>query len=284
MQRTRWIKFATAAVALYGIIGAATAAGAGEPAAKPQAGWTGSVSEAQFKALHELKTDAAPALHGQMVDLAGGNAYLSLPANAKAPLPAVIVIHEWWGLNDHIKHWADRLAADGFATLAVDVYDGKIATTSEQALEYMKGVDQKRATEIMLAADQFLAKDPRVQAKKRGSIGWCFGGGQSLRLALAAPGLSACVMYYGSPVTDVVALKSLKAPLLGVFGNQDQAFPPALIDEFDRALTAAGVKHEILRYDAVHAFANPSNPKYDQKSASDAWAHVQAFFAENLKK
>ena len=284
MKRARWIRFATAAVALYAIGGTATAARAGEPAAKPQAGWTGSVPEEQFKALHELRTDAAPALHGQMVDVAGGKAYLSLPANAKTPLPAVIVVHEWWGLNDHIKHWADRLAADGYAALAVDLYGGKTATTPEQAMEYMKGVDQKRATEVMLAADQFLAKDPRVQALKRGSIGWCFGGGQSLQLALAAPGLSACVMYYGSPVTDAAALTSLKAPLLGVFGNQDQAFPPALVDEFDKALTAAGVKHEILRYDAVHAFANPSNPKYDQKSAGDAWTHVQAFFAANLKK
>jgi len=282
MPNTRWIVAATTVLAL----GIATAAPvrAAEPAAKPETGWTGSVSEEQFKALHELKTEAAPALHGQMTELAGGKAYLSLPANAKPPLPAVVVIHEWWGLNDHIKHWADRLAADGYAALAVDLYDGKIATTSEQAMEYIKGVDQKRANEIMLAAAEFLAKDARVQAKKRGCIGWCFGGGQSLQLALAAPGLNACVMYYGRPVTDPAALKAMKAPLLGVFGNLDQAFPPALIDEFDKALTTAGVKHQILRYDAVHAFANPSNAKYDQKSAADAWTHVQAFFAENLKK
>ena len=284
MKQISWMVITAAALLLGGLGSTASAVGAEESAAKPQTGWTGSVSEEQFKALHELKTDAAPALHGQMVDLAGGKAYLSLPANAKVPLPAVIVIHEWWGLNDHIKHWADRLAADGYAALAVDVYDGKTATTPDQAMKYMQGVDQKRATEIMLAANGFMAKDPRVQAKKRGSMGWCFGGGQSLQLALAAADLSACVMYYGHPVTDVAALKSLKAPLLGVFANQDQAFPPALIDEFDKALTTAGVTHEILRYDAVHAFANPSNAKYDQKSAGDAWTHVQAFFAANLKK
>lgn len=283
MQTTRWIAAATAALVFGGIAAAALPVRAEEPA-KPQTGWTGTVSEEQFKAMHELKADAAPALHGQMVNLAGGKAYLSLPANAKAPLPAVIVVHEWWGLNDHIKHWADRLAADGYAALAVDVYGGKIATTPEQAMEYMQAVEQPRATATMLAANAFLAKDPRIQATKRGSIGWCFGGGQSLQLALAATDLSACVMYYGRPVTDPAELKSLKAPLLAVFGNQDQAFPPALVDEFDKALTAAGVKHEILRYDAVHAFANPSNPKYDLKSASDAWTHVQAFFAENLKK
>lgn len=292
MKPIRWTVPATAA-ALCGVLSLAAARipaaqAAAEAAAgtdsKAATGWTGSVSEEQFKALHELKTDAAPALHGQMVDLAGGKAYLSLPSNAKAPLPAVIVIHEWWGLNDHIKHWADRLAADGYAALAVDIYEGKTATTPDEAMKSMQAVDQKRATEIMLAANDFLAKDPRVLAKKRGSIGWCFGGGQSLQLALAAPDLSACVMYYGRPVNDPAALKALKAPLLGVFGNLDQAFPPALIDEFDKALTTAGVKHEILRYDAVHAFANPSNPKYDQKSAADAWTHVQAFFAANLKK
>lgn len=277
-------KVITATALVLAVAAAATAAPAANAGDTAPAGVTGNVSEEQFKALHELKTEAAPALRGQMVELAGGKAYLSLPANAKPPLPAVVVIHEWWGLNDHIKHWADRLAADGYAAVAVDLYGGNIATTSEQAMEYMKAVDQKRASEITLAAAEFLAKDARVQAKKRGSIGWCFGGGQSLQLALAAPGLNACVMYYGSPVTDATALKAMKAPLLGVFGNQDQAFPPALIDEFDKALTTASVKHELLRYDAVHAFANPSNPKYDQKSAGDAWAHVQKFFAENLKK
>ena len=251
--------------------------------AAPKKGWTGSVSEEQFKAMHELKTGAVPELHGTMIDLAGGKAYLSLPANAKPPLPAVVVIQEWWGLNDNIKHWADRVAAEGYAALAVDLYDGKVATTPDKAMEYMKAADPARCKDIMLAAHAFLANDKRVLAAKRGSLGWCFGGGQSLQLAIAAADLDACVMYYGFPDMDPKKLAAIKAPILGVFGNQDQSITPATVDEFDKALTTARVSHEFLKYEAPHAFANPSNPHYDEKSAGDAWTHVQAFFAAKLK-
>lgn len=244
---------------------------------------TGSVSEAQFKAMHELKADKAPKLHGQMIDLAGGKAYLSLPANAKAPLPAVLVIHEWWGLNDHVKHWADRLAAEGYAALAVDVYEGKVATTSEDAMKLMQAAVQERTNEILLAGHALLKSDPRIKATKRGSIGWCFGGGQSLRLAMAAPDLDACVMYYGFPPRDTKGLAAIEAPVLGIWGNKDEAIPPTAVDAFDKLLTEAKVEHTFHRYDAVHAFANPSNAHYDEKSAADAWGHVQAFFAKHLR-
>ncbi len=251
--------------------------------AAPKKAWTGSVSEEQFKAMHELKTGAVPELHGTMIELSGGKAYLSLPANAKPPLPALVVIQEWWGLNDNIKHWTDRLAAEGYAALAVDLYDGKVATTPDKAMEYMKAADPARSKDIMLAAQAFLAQDKRVLATKRGSIGWCFGGGQSLQLAIAAPDLDACVMYYGFPDMDPKKLAGIKAPILGVFGNLDQSITPAVVDEFDKALTVARVPHEFLKYEAPHAFANPSNPRYDEKSAGDAWTHVQAFFAAKLK-
>jgi carboxymethylenebutenolidase len=250
---------------------------------KQPKGWTGSVSEAQFKAMHELKTGPAPALQGQRIELAGGHAYLSLPPGAKPPFPAVVVVQEWWGLNDHIKHWTDRLAGEGYAALAVDLYDGNVATTPDSALHYMKQVRTERAREILLAAHSFLARDSRVQATRRGSIGWCFGGGQSLALALAAPDLDACVLYYGHPELDPQVLKAIKAPVLGVFGNQDQSIPPATVDAFDKALTEAGVRHTIRRYDAPHAFANPSNPKYDEKAAGAAWAEVQRFLETELR-
>jgi carboxymethylenebutenolidase len=266
--------------ALVVVIGTASGPAAADDAKR---GATGAVSEAQFKAMHELKKGAVAKLHGQMIDLAGGKAYLSLPPKAKAPMPAVLVIQEWWGLNDNIKHWADRLAASGYAALAVDLYDGKVATTSEDAMKLMQGVDAARAREILLAGHAFLKSDQRVQATKRGSIGWCFGGGQSLRLAMAAPDLDACVMYYGFPVLDSKELAAIRAPVLAVWGNLDDAIPPSTVDEFDKALTAAEVEHTFHRYDAVHAFANPSNARYDEKSAEDAWTHVQAFFAKHLK-
>ncbi|MCA9699585.1 MAG: dienelactone hydrolase family protein, partial [Myxococcales bacterium] len=244
---------------------------------------TGLVDEETFKALHQLSEAETPTLHGQTIDLAGTKAYLSLPADASGPLPAVVVIHEWWGLNDHIRHWSDRLAADGYAALAVDLYGGQVATDPEGAMSLMKAVDQGKATAVLTAAHEFLAADPRVSAKKRGVIGWCFGGGWSLRQAIAHPDLDAAVIYYGHPVTDPAELGKIEASLLGVFANQDQAIPPASVDEFVSALEAAGKTIELYRYDAVHAFANPSSANYDQASAGDAWEHVRAFLARELK-
>jgi carboxymethylenebutenolidase len=243
------------------------------------------VSEEDFKAMHE-PTSAAPAPpKGIMIDLPGttSKAYLSLPDGKAAPLPAITVIHEWWGLNDNIKHWTDRLAADGYAAVAVDLYGGVVATTPDDAMASMKAVDQAKATEILLAAHRFLASDPRILAAKRGSIGWCFGGKQSLQLALAAPDLDACVIYYGFLVTDPAQLRPIRASICGIFANQDQGIPPDEVNLFDAALTEAGVVHEIHRYEADHAFANPSGSRYDQPAAKDAWARAQAFLRSRLQ-
>lgn len=246
----------------------------------PQAG---AISEEEFKALHELKQGGVPHLTGKMIDLGPDRAYLSLPDGARAPLPAIVVIHEWWGLNDHVKHWTDRLAADGYAALAVDLYGSAVATNADDAMRLMKGVDKAKAKATLLAAHRFLAEDPRVRATRRGSIGWCFGGGMSLALALAAPDLDAAVMYYGHPLTDPEALKPLRAPLLGIFGTRDASIPPAKVAEFEAALSKAGKEHTIHSFDAEHAFANPSNPRYDEQSAAAAWKLVREFFAQRLK-
>ncbi|MGK4002189.1 dienelactone hydrolase family protein [Sorangium sp. So ce1036] len=260
--------------------------GAAAPAPAPSAATdspTGLLSEQDFKALHELRPDKAPPARGQTLDLAGSRAYLSLPAGAKAPIPGVVVIHEWWGLNEHIQHWADRLAEDGYAALAVDLYGGKVATTRDDAMAAMKSVDEARGLEIVRAAHRFLSTDARVSAPRTGSIGWCFGGAWSLKLALNEPELDAAVIYYGHLVTDPAALKAIRAPVLGIFANRDEGIPPQVVDEFDKALQEAGVEHEILRYDAQHAFANPSGARYDTESAADAWEHVRKFLAARLK-
>jgi carboxymethylenebutenolidase len=244
----------------------------------------GGLSEEEFKALHELSQEKAPAAQGTMIDLAGTRAYLSLPKAGAPPFPALVVVHEWWGLNDHIKHWADRLAADGYAALAVDLYEGRVAETPDSAMAYMKRVDQKRATETLLAAHAFLASDDRVRAVRRAAIGWCFGGGQSLRLAIAAPDLDAAVMYYGFPVEDPAELAKIKAHLLGIFANQDKAIPPSAVDAFDAALETAGVSHQILRFDADHAFANPSGGRYDGAAAAAAWAATREFLEDHVRR
>ncbi|MEZ6194712.1 MAG: dienelactone hydrolase family protein [Planctomycetota bacterium] len=246
-------------------------------------GLTGVLDEESFARLHELTGAKAPPARGTMITLPSSKAYLSLPEKARAPLPAVIVIHEWWGLNEHIKHWTDRLAADGYAALAVDLYGGEVATTREEAMKLMSAADDDAAKKVLAEAFAFLAKDERIKAKRRAVIGWCFGGGHSLRTALAEPELDAAVIYYGRLQTDPEVLKSIKAEVLGVFGNQDRGIPPATVDEFEKGLKAAGVKHEILRYDANHAFANPSSGRYDAKSAGAAWKKVRAFLAKRLR-
>ncbi len=266
---------------------AALALGVQKPAdtkpAEAKKNLTGQVSEEEFKKMHELKKGATPPHKGVAIEIAKAKAYLSIPEGAKGPMPAVIVVHEWWGLNDNVMFWADRIAAEGYAAIAVDLYGGTVATTSEEAMAAMRKVDDKRATEIMLAAMKFAKEDPRVLATKRASIGWCFGGGMSLKLALAAPDLDAAVMYYGHPEMDPQALEMLKAPLLGIFGAKDQSIPPEVVKKFDDALTTAKKEHKFFSYDAEHAFANPSNPHYDEKNAAEAWEKARAFLAEHLK-
>lgn len=277
MKRLTWV---LAAALMLG------ACATGKPAAvanMPSA--TGAVSEEEFKALHTLRTDAAPARKGQELELPGGaKAYLSLPQDAKGPVPGILVIHEWWGLNEHVQHWADRLAAEGYAALAVDLYGGKVAKNAEEALAFVKAVDPEQATKTLLAAHAFLKSDPRIQAPRTGSIGWCFGGGWSLRTAMAVPELSAAVVYYGHPVTDAQQLSPIKAQVLGVFGTKDKSIPPETVRAFEKALEDAGVRSRILEYDADHAFANPSGARYDERSAAAAWAETSAFLARTLKR
>jgi len=243
---------------------------------------TGAASEAQFKAMHAPPTAGPAVRKGQTIELDGGKAYLSLPAGA-GPFPAIVVIHEWWGLNSNIEHWADRLASAGWAALAVDLYGGTVATTADQAMATMKAVDDARASQTIAAAIAFLAKDPRIQATKRAVIGWCFGGGWALQTALAHPELDGAILYYGQLETDPAKLGAIKARLLGIFGKRDKGIPVETVDKFEAALKQAGVRAEIRQYEADHAFANPSNPKYDEANAADAWVHVLAFL-ESLKQ
>lgn len=244
---------------------------------------TGILSEQDFAALHELTKEEAPPPRGEELTVLGARMYLSLPEDATAPLPAVIVIHEWWGLNDHIRHWTDRLAADGYAALAVDLYDGAVATDRDTALSLMQGVDETQATKVLDAAHRFLAEDERVGAEKRGVVGWCFGGGWSLQHALNHQNLDAAVIYYGRLETDPKLLSAIAAPVMGVFGNQDAGIPPASVDAFAAAMKEAGKELELHRYDANHAFANPSSGRYNPEAAEDAWSHTRAFFAKHLK-
>jgi carboxymethylenebutenolidase len=243
---------------------------------------TGILSEEEFKALHELREDHPPVSMGETIELAGARAYLSLP-DEDPPVPGVVVIHEWWGLNENIKHWSDRLAADGYAALAVDLYEGRVADNRDSAMAYMQSVTDQRAHEILQAAHGFLAEDERIQAPMRGCIGWCFGGGWSLQHALNTPDLNAAVIYYGQLESDPDTLAHINAHICGIFANQDRGIPSEQVDEFVEALETVGVPHSIHRYDAEHAFANPSSARYNEEAASDAWNRVRSFLANHLK-
>jgi carboxymethylenebutenolidase len=180
----------------------------------------------------------------------------------------LLVIHEWWGMNDYIKREADRLAAQlpGVTVLALDLYDGKLATDATEASRLVQAVDNNRAKNIIRGALT------RAGAKAQvATLGWCFGGGWSLQAAmLAGKQAVGCVMYYGMPEKDVARLKTLNTDVLGLFALQDDGISPAVVKQFQADMKKAGKMLTVHNFNAVHAFANPSNPKYDAKAATQA--------------
>ena len=204
----------------------------------------------------------------------------------KGPFPALIVIHEWWGLNDWIKEQASKLSDQGYVTLAVDLYRGKVATTPDEAHQIMRGVPEDRAKRDLHAAFEYLASQSNVKKDRIGAIGWCMGGGYALDVALQEPTLAADVINYGHLATDSAALQKINSPILGLFGAQDKGIPPEDVRKFGEALDKMGKKIEVKIYDdAGHAFENPNNKQgYRAADAEDAWKRTSDFLAANLKK
>ena len=212
-------------------------------------------------------------------------AVLYTPAG-KGPFPAIIVIHEWWGLNDWVKDEAGKLAGEGYVALAIDLYRGKVATTPEMAHEIMRGVPEDRAKRDLHAAFEFLQSQPDVKKDRIGAIGWCMGGGYSLDVALQEPTLAADVINYGHLATDADALKKINAPILGLFGGQDHGITPDDVHKFEAAMKQLGKKIDVKIYDdAGHAFENSTRKdSYRPDDAADAWKRTVSFLAEALKK
>ena len=210
--------------------------------------------------------------------------YLARPEAAKGPLAGLIVIHEWWGLNDNIRAMTQRLAGEGYAALAVDLYDGQVADEAVLARQ-LAGAAQENAPALrdnLRQARAYLVS--RSGAPRVGTIGWCFGGGWSLDTALTlGADVDAAVIYYGRLVTDPERLGRLQAPVLGIFGSNDRAIPVASVREFEAVLGRLGKPAEIHVYEgADHAFANPSGTRYNAEAAGDAWKRTTAFFREHL--
>lgn len=192
----------------------------------------------------------------------------------------IFVIHEWWGLNDYVKQETEKLSRDlGINALAIDLYDNKIATSPDSAGKIMQSISKERAESIIKGAFAKVGPNAKVF-----TIGWCFGGGWSLQSTLIGGKQSAgCVMYYGQPEKNVDRLKTLNADVLGLFGNLDQYPSPQVVDEFAVNMEKAGKKLILKRYEATHAFANPSNPKFNKEASEDAYKNVMSFLKERMK-
>ena len=200
---------------------------------------------------------------------------LYLPQGA-GPHPALIVIHEWWGLNDWIKQEAAGYAAKGYVALAVDLYRGKVAATPDLAHELMRGLPQDQGVRDLTSALAFLESRKDVKRNRIGAVGWCMGGGYALQLAIAAPVLKAVAVNYGALATDKAALAGIHAAVLGNFGGQDRGITPDSVHSFQAAMQSLGKPVDAKIYpQAGHAFENPTN-------AADALARMDRFFADQL--
>ncbi|MFZ1342911.1 dienelactone hydrolase family protein [Thiothrix eikelboomii] len=207
-------------------------------------------------------------------------ASLALPAAEKAP--AVILIHEWWGLNDQIKAVAAELANLGYVALAVDLYGGKVASTPDEAKALMGDLDPEIAKETMVGWVDYLKKHPRVNGKVA-TLGWCFGGGWSLNTSIATP-VDATIIYYGNVTKTANDLKALNGPVLGQFGKLDKSINQEMVSGFEQEMDKAGKKDRltVYWYDADHAFANPTGARYDEANAKLAWERTLEFLKTHL--
>ena len=222
---------------------------------------------------------------GRAFAYGGATGYLAVPHDSAGALPGLILVHEWWGLNDNVRRMADRFAGEGYRVLAVDLYGGRVATTPDSAMALVRtvGADRPAIGANVQAAYGALA---RMGAPKVGILGWCFGGGVAAGSAVAMPlQLDAAVIYYGD-VGGITAgqIRPLGMPVRGFFGGQDSSIPVDTVRAFENRLRAAGKTAEITIYpEAGHAFANPTGENYEAGPAEDAYAKTLAFLAGALK-
>jgi carboxymethylenebutenolidase len=243
---------------------------------------------ASNKDFNKAHADPLPYVHvsevGKMItfkttDGKDGSGYLLMAK--KKTNNWIFVFQEWWGLNDHIKREAEQLYNDlgNVNVIALDMYDGKVTASPEEAGKLMGEFKQDRGTVIVKGAIAYVGKQAKI-----GTVGWCFGGGQSMQAALTAEKqAAACVIYYGMPETDVNRLKNLNCDVLNIWPTQDKWINKDVTTKFEAAMKAAGKKVTTKSYDADHAFANPSNPKHNQQFTADAYKHTVEFFKARLK-
>jgi len=233
--------------------------------------------------VHDVQTQMPPP-PASAIDLpGGGKGFLAVP-NRPGKHAGVIVIQEWWGLNDWIKQQTQRFADKGYVALAVDLYRGKVATSPDEAHELSRGLPEDRAVADLEAGFGVLAARDDVDPARIGSIGWCMGGGYSLELATHEPKLKAAVINYGRLVTSSEKIDAIKASVLGNFGGADRGIAPADVKAFEQAMKDKKKDVDIKIYDgAGHAFMNPNNKSgYVEAAANDAVTRIDNFFSRML--
>ncbi|HTP80378.1 MAG TPA: dienelactone hydrolase family protein [Bacteroidota bacterium] len=225
-----------------------------------------------------LSAERGAWVHFKTADSLDGRAY-EVKAS-KATNNYLIVVQEWWGVNDYILRMADSLQEElkNVNVLAVDLYDGKVASTREEAGKIMAGLKEERGHAILDGLMKYIGSSARI-----GTIGWCMGGGWSMQAALAAGKRTvACVMFYGMPEKDLGRIKSLNGPVLFVFAMKDRWINQAVVDQFQKDMKEAGKSLTVKSYDADHGFANPSNPVFDKPATEDSYSHAVEFLRKNL--
>ncbi|HVE71146.1 MAG TPA: dienelactone hydrolase family protein [Thermoanaerobaculia bacterium] len=238
----------------------------------------------------ETVTTSTPAVqhfagHGMPVTFGEASGYLGGPTDPSKKKPGIIVIQEWWGMDDWVKQQTDRFAGQGYVALAVDLYRGKSTKSMDEAHELSRGLPEDRALADLKAGIDFLAARPDVDPNAIGVIGWCMGGGYALKLATQEPRLKATVINYGSLITDHSTIAKIDSRVLGNFGGADRGIPADDVKKFGQTLTAAGKLGDIKVYEgAGHAFMNPNNTQgYDAAAAQDAWKRIDGFFDRTLR-
>ena len=228
-----------------------------------------------------LARAAAAGLETVTITTAGGrqvSAALGRPA--ASPAPAVILIHEWWGLNDQIKSVAAALADEGYLALAIDLYGGQATDDPGRARELVGALDAEAATDTCASWVDWLRGHENGTGKV-GTVGWCFGGAWSLNASLAAP-VDATVVYYGNVKKGRQRLAALAGPVLGHFATRDKWINADMVGGFEAEMAAAGKSAENHWYEAHHGFANPTKAAYDEEDAALAWQRTLDFFAAHL--
>lgn len=272
------------------VLGACTQEDASPPATDSAAGTSSQVATEATPDAAPTITEIAPAVEVIAEDVAYGatenhnlNGYIVFPADA-IDVPAIILIHEWWGLNDDIKALAGRLAGEGFAVLAIDLFDGATATTSSEAEMLMSRATRDRAGLLGNIRQAHTYLSEFVLAPRIGTLGFGFGGNWSLESAIElGDGIDAVAMLYGQTISDESRLETIDAPVFGIFAENDESIPSREVVQFRGQLRDLGKRAEVLIYpDVMHGFANPSQRAYDQTAAEQAWNETVDFLVQEL--